>query len=137
MTRPEIMVRALLSAGTEEQKQRWLPGIAAGRQLVAVAVTEPNYGSDVAGIQCRARKQADGSWLVNGTKLWCTFAGRAHLLTLLCRTGADAGRRGLSLFVAEKASFMGRSFEDLQPGGGLLRGRAIPTLGYRGLHTFE
>lgn len=137
MTRPEILVRALVSAGSEEQKRRWLPRIAAGQQLVAVAVTEPNYGSDVAEIQCRARKQADGSWLVNGAKLWCTFAGRAHLLTLLCRTGAESGHRGLSLFVAEKPSFLGRSFEDRQSGGGVLLGRAIPTLGYRGLHTFE
>ena len=136
MTRPEILVRALLSAGNEEQKRRWLPGIAAGQQLVAVAVTEPNYGSDVAEIQCRASKQSDGSWLVNGAKLWCTFAARAHLLTLLCRTG-DGGHRGLSFFVAEKPSMLGRSFEDRQVGGGVLTGRAIPTLGYRGLHTFE
>jgi (2S)-methylsuccinyl-CoA dehydrogenase len=136
MTRPEILVRALLGAGTEEQKRRWLPEIASGRQLVAVAVTEPNYGSDVAEIQCRAIKQTDGSWLVNGAKLWCTFAARAHLLTLLCRTG-ESGHRGLSLFVAEKPSVLGRSFEDRQSGGGVLTGRAIPTLGYRGLHTFE
>jgi (2S)-methylsuccinyl-CoA dehydrogenase len=137
MTRPEILVRALLSTGTTEQKRRWLPGIASGQLLVAVAVTEPNYGSDVGGIQCRARRQADGSWLVNGTKLWCTFAGRAHLLTLLCRTNDDGGHRGLTFFVAEKPTFLGRAFEDRQQDGGFLRGRAIPTLGYRGLHTFE
>jgi len=136
MTRPEILVRALLSAGSEAQKRRWLPRIADGQQLVAVAVTEPNHGSDVAEIQCRASKQVDGSWLVNGAKLWCTFAGRAHLLTLLCRT-SDNGHRGLTFFVAEKPSILGRSFEDRQPGGGILTGRAIPTLGYRGLHTFE
>jgi (2S)-methylsuccinyl-CoA dehydrogenase len=136
MTRPEILVRALRSAGSEEQKRRWLPRIATGHQLVAVAVTEPNYGSDVAEIQCNASKQPDGSWLVNGAKLWCTFAGRAHLLTLLCRT-SGSGHRGLSFFVAEKPSVLGRSFEDRQPDGGVLTGRAIPTLGYRGLHTFE
>jgi (2S)-methylsuccinyl-CoA dehydrogenase len=137
MTRPEILVRALLSGGTEEQRRRWLPGIASGDQLVAVAVTEPNFGSDVAGIRCRAQKGSSGSWVVNGTKLWCTFAGRAHLLTLLCRSGDEADHRGLSLFVAEKPSFHGKVFEHRQPSGGLLRGRAIPTIGYRGLHTFE
>jgi (2S)-methylsuccinyl-CoA dehydrogenase len=137
MTRPEILVRALLTAGSEEQKRRWLPGIASGEMLVAVAVTEPDYGSDVAAIQCRATPLADGAWAVNGAKLWCTFAGRAHLVMLLCRTGSDPGHRGLSVFVVEKPSELGRDFEHRQEGGGLLRGRAIPTLGYRGLHTFE
>ncbi len=136
MTRPEILIRALLSGADEDQKRRWLPGIAAGKQLVAVAVTEPDAGSDVAAIKCRAVRRADGSWVVDGAKLWCTFAGRAHLLMLLCRTGGP-GHRGLSLFVAEKPSFPGHEFEHRQRGGGRLRGRAIPTLGYRGLHTFE
>jgi (2S)-methylsuccinyl-CoA dehydrogenase len=99
-------------------------------------VTEPSYGSDVASIQCRAVRQPDGSWSVSGTKLWCTFAGRAHLLMLLCRTGGP-GHRGLSLFVAEKPSSLGHEFEHRQDGGGHLRGRAIPTIGYRGMHTFE
>jgi (2S)-methylsuccinyl-CoA dehydrogenase len=138
MTRPEILIRALLRAGSEEQKRGWLPAIAEGREMVAVAVTEPDHGSDVAGIQCRASRQPDGSWIVDGTKLWCTFAGKAHLLMLLCRTGApDSGHRGLSLFVAEKPSFPGHEFEVRQPEGGVLTGKAIPTLGYRGLHTFE
>jgi (2S)-methylsuccinyl-CoA dehydrogenase len=137
MTRPEILVRALLSGGSEDQKRRWLPRIASGEQLVAVAVTEPNFGSDVANIRCRATRAADGSWRVSGAKLWCTFAGRADLLTILCRTRDDPGHRGLSLFVAEKPRFLGRSFEHQQDGGGSLHGRAIPTLGYRGLHTFE
>lgn len=136
MTRPEILVRALLSAGTEEQKRRWLPGIASGDLLVAVAVTEPDYGSDVASIQCRAARRPDG-WSINGAKLWCTFAGRAQLVMLLCRTGGEPGHRGLSVFVAEKPSSLGHDFEHRQEGAGVMRGRAIPTLGYRGLHTFE
>ncbi len=105
MTRPEILVRALLS--------------------------------DVAAIQCRATRLPDGGWSVNGAKLWCTFAGRAHLVMLLCRTGSAPDHRGLSLFLLEKPSQLGRDFEHRQPEGGVLRGRAIPTLGYRGLHTFE
>ncbi|HLQ61627.1 MAG TPA: acyl-CoA dehydrogenase family protein [Candidatus Acidoferrales bacterium] len=135
ITRPEILVQALLSGGTEAQKRAWLPAIATGRQLVAVAVTEPDFGSDVAGIKCRAERVA-GGWQLNGAKLWCTFAGRAELLMVLCRT-APGGHRGLSLFVAEKPAFSGREFEHRQPHGGRLRGRAIPTIGYRGMHSFE
>jgi (2S)-methylsuccinyl-CoA dehydrogenase len=137
MTRPEILVRSLLSGGTEEQKRRWLPAIATGEKLVAVAVTEPDYGSDVAAIQCRATRLADGGWAVNGAKLWCTFAGRAHLVMLLCRTSSEPGHGSLSVFVLEKPSYLGHQFEHRQETGGSLRGRAIPTLGYRGLHTFE
>src|SRR4029077_18568332 len=105
-------------------------------RLVAVAVTEPDHGSDVAEIQCRATRLSDGGWEINGTKLWCTFAGRSELLMVLCRT-ADAGHRGLSVFIVEKPSFPGHEFEYRYPGGGHLRGRAIPTIGYRGMHTFE
>ncbi|MBM4420671.1 MAG: acyl-CoA dehydrogenase, partial [Chloroflexi bacterium] len=135
MTRPEILVRALLRAGTEGQKKRWLPGVADGGLLVAVSVTEPDQGSDVAALRCRAVRTA-GGWVINGTKLWCTFAGRADLITILCRTSED-GHRGLSLFVAQKPRFLGREFEHRQTDGGALRGRAIPTIGYRGMHTFE
>jgi (2S)-methylsuccinyl-CoA dehydrogenase len=136
ITRPEILVRALLKGGTEEQRRLWLPAIASGEKLVAVAVTEPDFGSDVAGLKCRAQRLEGGGWRLDGTKLWCTFAGRAELLMLLCRT-AGAGHRGLSVFVLEKPAFNGHDFEWRQPEGGTLRGRAIPTIGYRGMHTFE
>lgn len=136
ITRPEILVRALLLGGTAEQKQRWLPAIATGERLVAVAVTEPDHGSDVARIQCRANRLPGGGWEINGTKLWCTFAGRAEILMVLCRT-AEAGHRGLSVFIVEKPPFAGHEFEYQHAEGGLLRGRAIPTIGYRGMHTFE
>jgi (2S)-methylsuccinyl-CoA dehydrogenase len=136
ITRPEILVRALLRGGTPEQKRHWLPLIASGERLVAVAVTEPDFGSDVAGIQCRAVRLPSGGWEINGTKLWCTFAGRAELLMVLCRT-ADGGHRGLSVFIIEKPPFAGHEFEYRHAEGGLIRGRAIPTIGYRGMHTFE
>jgi (2S)-methylsuccinyl-CoA dehydrogenase len=135
VTRPEILVRAIARGGTEEQKRRWLPAIASGQKMVAVATTEPDHGSDVANLTCRAER-VPGGWQVTGTKLWCTFAGRAELLMLLLRTG-DGGHRGLSVFVAEKPPFRGHEFRYEQPGGGVLEGRAIPTIGYRGLHTFE
>jgi len=136
MTRPEILVRALLRAGTEEQKRKWLPAIASGEKLVAVAVTEPDHGSDVASITCRATRRRDGDWEISGTKLWCTFAGRSELLMVLCRT-RDAGHRGQSVFVVDKPAFGGHEFSHHQQGGGSLKGRAIPTIGYRGMHTFE
>jgi (2S)-methylsuccinyl-CoA dehydrogenase len=138
LTRPEILVAALLKGGTEAQKQRWLPAIASGDQMVAVAVTEPDFGSDVAGISTTARPAGDG-FLLAGTKMWATFAGRAELLMVLARTEPDrvAGARGLSLFVVEKPAFAGHEFAMQQPGGGRLTGRAIDTIGYRGLHSFE
>lgn len=138
LTRPEILVSALLAGGTEDQKQRWLPAIASGERMVAVAVTEPDFGSDVAGITTSAL--AVGSdYVLNGTKMWATFAGRAELLMVLARTDPDraAGARGLSLFVVEKPAFAGHTFEMEQPGGGRISGRAIDTIGYRGLHSFE
>lgn len=136
ITRPAILVRALLRGGTEEQRREWLPAIASGEKLVAVAVTETDHGSDVANITCSATQRSNDDWEIDGTKLWCTFAGRSELLMVLCRT-AGGGHRGLSAFVIEKPSFAGHHFEFHQGDGGTLRGRAIPTIGYRGMHTFE
>lgn len=142
ITRPEIMARAVLEGGTEEQKERWLRGIAAGDPLVAVAVTEPGTGSDVASVALRAtRAERNGNpgWRLNGAKTWSTFAGKAGALLVLARTNADAAppHRGLSLFVVEKPSFDGKSFVCESDGRGSLTGRAIPTIGYRGMHSFE
>lgn len=136
MTRPEILVRALIRGGTESQKRQWLPLIASGNRMVAVAVTEPDCGSDVARVSCLAKQLRDGGWEITGTKLWSTFAGRAELVMLLCRTG-NGGHRGLSAFVIEKPAFTGHEFVYRQPNGGTLSGKAIPTIGYRGMHTFE
>lgn len=136
LTRPEILVRALEQGGTEDQKRRYLPRIAAGEALVAVAVTEPDHGSDVAGIRTTATRDGD-EWVLDGVKTWCTFAGRAHLLMVLARTGPEPGHEGLSLFVVEKDSGTGHRFRHEQPGGGVMEGTAIPTIGYRGMHSFE
>lgn len=137
ITRPEIMVRALLEGGTEEQRQRWLPSIGSGEQLCAVSVTEPDTGSDVAAVKLRATK-SDHGWVLNGAKTWCTFAGKAELILVLARTEPEVSppHRGLSLFVIEKPSFDGQTFEVKSEGGGTLTGSAIPTLGYRGMHSF-
>jgi (2S)-methylsuccinyl-CoA dehydrogenase len=141
ITRPEIVARALLDGGTEAQKQRWLPRIASGELMVAVSVTEPDTGSDVAALTCRAEAAEVGGqrgYLLNGAKAWCTFAGRADLIGLLARTEADSNRgaRGLSLFILEKERFYGHDFLMQQPHGGTLRARADATPGYRGMHSF-
>ena len=104
VTRPEILCRALVRGGTEHQKQRLLPKIATGELMVAIAVTEPDYGSDVASVSTTAARDPNGGWVLNGVKTWCTFAARAEVLMLLARTDPDrtAGHRGLSVFVVPK-----------------------------------
>ena len=153
ITRPEILTRALVRGGTEEQKKVWLPKIAAGEAMVGVMVTEPDYGSDVASLKVSATptEGARGSggvpqkgWRINGVKTWATFAGRANTLMLLARTDPDKskGHKGLSLFIVEKPEAPGHHFEfrqDANPDGssGRMEGRAIDTLGYRGMHSYE
>ncbi len=141
ITRPEILAKALLGGGTSEQKSHWLPKLASGEIMVGISVTEPDIGSNVAGVKCRAdRKAVDGvdGWVINGPKAWCTFAGRANVLALLARTDPDPskGSKGLSLFIVPKDSFTGHDFECLQPGGGKMSGKADATPGYRGMHSF-
>ena len=138
ITRPEIMARAIIEGGTEAQKQRWLPGLAAGKPLCAIAVTEPSVGSDVANVALSA-KRTEGGWHLNGSKTWCTFAGKAGVLLVLARTNPNASVRhkGLSLFIVEKPSSDGHEFVHKQPGDGQLSGKAIATLGYRGMHSYD
>ncbi len=148
ITRPEILAKALLKGGTDAQKAAWLPRLASGETMVAVAVTEPDVGSDVAGLKVTATRTGDhgGGWRLNGAKTWCTFAGFADALMVLARTDPDPAKRhrGLSLFIVEKPSFEGHEFRAVQggdggrfAGSGTLTGRAIPTIGYRGMHSFE
>jgi (2S)-methylsuccinyl-CoA dehydrogenase len=137
ITRPEILTKALLQGGTEAQRQQWLPRIASGELMVGISVTEPDIGSDVASLKCRAEKQGD-QWIINGPKSWCTFAGRANVLAVLLRTDPDLskGARGLSLFIVPKDTYDGHDFEMKQAGGGRLVGKADATPGYRGMHSF-
>ena len=141
ITRPEILTKALLAGGTEAQKRTWLPRLASGELMVAIGVTEPDIGSDVASVRCRAEPATvDGvaGWKINGPKAWCTFAGRADILALLLRTDPDAssGARGLSLFIVPKQPSRDHEFECVQPGGGGLVGKADATPGYRGMHSY-
>lgn len=138
ITRPEILTRALIAGGTDAQKEQWLPRIAVGDPLCAISITEPDYGSDVAALSLRGTK-TEGGWLLNGAKTWCTFAGKAGLLMVVTRTNPDKalGHKGLSLLLVEKPSFEGHEFTFEQPNGGQLTGRAIATIGYRGMHSFD
>jgi (2S)-methylsuccinyl-CoA dehydrogenase len=129
-----------VKGGTEEQKQEWLPKLASAEVMAAVAVTEPDFGSDVAGIKVTANPTAEGDgWLINGVKTWCTFGARADVLMLLARTDPDRSKvhRGLSLFVVPKPRGEGHGFEFTDDRGGKMEGRAIDTIGYRGMHSYE
>jgi (2S)-methylsuccinyl-CoA dehydrogenase len=132
MTRTLIAGGLLLAGGTEAQQQRWLPGIASGDLLPAAAFTEPNAGSDTAGMQLRAVLQDDDTYLLNGAKTWITFANRAHLMTVLARTDPDPSKRhkGLSMFVVEK-----EPGNDFMPPH--LTGAHIPTIGYYGMKSYS
>lgn len=138
ITRPEIMTRALLSGGTQEQKSHYLPQIASGEKLCGIAITEPDYGSDVAGLTLKA-SPVEGGWLLNGAKSWCTFAGKAQLLFVIARTDPDRslGYKGLSALLVEKPSSEEHEFTVEQEAGGRLEGRAIATIGYRGMHSYD
>lgn len=93
---------AIVIAGTEEQKQRFLPGLASGEKLCAYALTEPNAGSDVGGIQSTAA--LDGNdYVINGTKRFISFGNIADILTVFAKTiDKDTGQKKLSCFVVEK-----------------------------------
>src|SRR6202034_1523219 len=141
ITRPEILTRALVYGGTEEQKKQWLPKLASAEILAAVAVTEPDFGSDVAGI-VTAAAPVEGGWLINGVKTWCTFAARADVLMLLARTDPDRAKahRGLSMFIVEKPVGDGHGFvfdQERAELPGRLEGRPRETDGYRGMHFYE
>ena len=138
ITRPEILTRALLKGGTEEQKHEWLPKMATAEVLNAVAVTEPDFGSDVAGVKVTATK-ADGGWHINGVKTWCTFGARADVLMLLARTDPDRSKthRGLSMFIVPKERGDAHGFVLDDGRGGRMEGRPIDTIGYRGMHSYE
>jgi alkylation response protein AidB-like acyl-CoA dehydrogenase len=91
----------ILIAGNEEQKQKYLPVIAAGEQLAAFALTEANAGSDAGAIETTARKEGD-YYILNGTKQWITNGGEAGIYTVFAMTDKTKGARGCSCFIVEK-----------------------------------
>jgi len=130
MTRNLITGTLISANGTEEQKKRLLPKIARGELMTAAAFTEPDSGSDTASFKTRAVKNGDG-YLIKGSKMWCTFANRANVLTVMVRTDPDISKRhkGLSLLLFEKTPG-----DDFAPPH--LTGAPIPTVGYHGMRSY-
>ena len=131
-TRSEIAAELILCGGTDEQKAKWLPGLASGAILPTAVFTEPNTGSDLGSLRTRARKQGD-DWEITGNKTWITHAARTHVMTVLARSvEGTSDYRGLSMFLAEKTPGSDETpFVD--PG---LSGGEIEVLGYRGMKEY-
>lgn len=132
-TRAEIAGELISRNGTDEQKARFLPGIADGSILPTAVFTEPDTGSDLARLKTRAVR--DGAiYRIHGAKTWATHGARSDLMTLLVRTDAGSlDHRGLSMMLAEKPR---GTVDDPFPAPGM-RGSEIPTLGYRGLKEYD
>lgn len=116
---------------TDEQKAEYLPRMASGEYLGAFALSEPNAGSDVANLSTRARREGE-EWVINGSKMWCTFADGADYLTVMARTDPNVDpksrHKGISAFHIPKER------GSLPPG---VKGTPVNKIGYRGWKTFE
>ena len=97
------VILPLLHFGTEEQKKRFLPLVAKGRTLTAVAMTEPESGSDVASMKTRAKKDG-ASWVMNGQKCYITWGNIAHWVLVFARTSGEKGFQGISCFLVDTKS---------------------------------
>ncbi|QIE41286.1 acyl-CoA dehydrogenase [Rhodobacteraceae bacterium SC52] len=132
-TRSEIAAELIICGGTEEQKQKWLPGLASAEVLPTAVFTEPNTGSDLGSLRTRAVKDGD-DYKITGNKTWITHASRTQIMTLLARTDPDTTNyKGLSMFIAEKTP---GDCENPFPTDGMTGGE-IEVLGYRGMKEYE
>jgi alkylation response protein AidB-like acyl-CoA dehydrogenase len=131
MTRMIITGTLIMANGTPEQKKKFLPKISSGEMLTAAAFTEPDVGSDTASMKLRAVKEG-GEYKLYGEKTWCTFANRAHVLTVLARTNPEVQppHKGLSILLVEKEP--GDQFHPPELSGG-----PIPTIGYKGMKSYS
>ena len=98
----EIVAPYILHYGTEDQKKRWLTKLASGEMVGAIAMSEPAAGSDLQGIRSTALRQADGSYLLNGSKTFITNGWHADLVIVVAKTQPDAGAKGTSLLLVER-----------------------------------
>jgi acyl-CoA dehydrogenase len=119
-----VVAHYLVSYGTEEQKRRWLPRMATGEVVAALAMTEPGAGSDVKALRTRAERTNDG-YLVNGSKIFITNGSSADLVVVAAKTDPAKGARGISLLLVD-ATLPGFS-----------RGRALDKIGQHGADTSE
>ena len=132
-TRAEIAGELIRLGGTEDQKNKYLPEIAAGNILTTAVFTEPNTGSDLGSLSTRA--QLDGeNYVINGNKTWITHGARSDLMTVLARTDSEQkGYKGLSMFLVDKPR---GNCENPFPMEGM-SGSEIEVLGYRGMKEYE
>ena len=115
----------ILKHGTEEQKQTYVRAIAEGREIGAFALTEPQSGSDATAMRCRAVRQGDGSFVINGKKSWITSGPVARYIVLFAMTDPDKGARGITAFIVDTTR------------AGFHRGKTEPKLGIRASATCE
>jgi alkylation response protein AidB-like acyl-CoA dehydrogenase len=120
----DIVIPYIAGLGTDEQKQRWLPGLCSGVTIGAIAMTEPSTGSDLRAIRTSAQK-VDGGWLVKGAKTFITSGIQSDLVITVARTDPAGGSRGFSLLVVE------RGME------GFTRGRKLDKVGLHAQDTAE
>ena len=125
-TQLEVILPYFLHYANAEQRQRWFPGMAAGKLLTAVAMTEPGTGSDLAGMKTTARRDGD-DWIINGAKTFITGGMQADLVIVVARTSTDPSNRGrgLTLFVVEEGM------------AGFTRGRELEKMGCKVQDTAE
>jgi len=116
--------QGLINAGTEEQKRKYLPGVASGAIITSFGLTEPEAGSDAAGLKTHARREGD-YWILNGTKRYITNANVAHLLTVMARTNQAKGGSGISAFLIERGT------------PGLRFGKPEKKMGQQGAHICD
>jgi acyl-CoA dehydrogenase len=119
-----VVAHYILNYGSEEQKRRWLPGMARGELIGAIAMTEPGAGSDLQGVRTTARRQGN-AYVINGQKTFITSGQTADLIIVVARTGGP-GAKGLSLIVIETAG-----------NGGFRRGRNLDKIGLHASDTSE
>ncbi len=120
-----LVCNSILRYGTEEQKQRYVGAIASGQAIGAFALTEPQSGSDATAMRCRAIRQADGSYVVNGKKSWITSGPVAKYIVLFAMSEPEKGSRGITALVIDTDK------------PGFHRGKAEPKLGIRASATCE
>ena len=120
-----LFCNGILQFGTEAQKQLYVRAIAEGREIGAFALTEPQSGSDATAMRCKATRQADGTFVINGKKSWITSGPVAKYLVLFAMTAPDQGARGITAFMIDSAK------------AGFHRGKTEPKLGIRASATCE
>jgi len=132
-TRSEIAAELILIGGTENQKKKYLKGIASGEIFPTAVFSEPDIGSDLAHLKTRGTIHGD-KYLIQGNKTWITHGARADLMTLLVRTNSDlSDHKGLSMFLAEKPR---ENVDEFFPADGMSGGE-INVIGYRGMKEFD